>query len=395
MIGGRHRDHDRVTHQMQTRNAASSSFFEREAEPLARICLEMSIRFERGGRLVAFGSGSGSSDAQHIAVEFVHPVLVGKRALPALDVSAGYREWVSANLRREDIVIGFGPPQGDVQVDQVLKSAKTRGALCLALPGADGDYCMTAPSEDPFIHQELVETLYHALWETVHVFFERQALGQDAGAAAFLYPFLAQEQQSSDTIIHEVAASIRSKAGLVERLRMQVATEQAEAIAAAALAIRERIDRGGVVLSFGNGGSATDATDLALDLVASPKGYASVPAISLAADAATLTALANDIGTEAIFVRQLIAHGRARDVAVAISTSGGSSNIIAALIEARARGLLTVALLGYDGGEVARRGLADHILIVPSDQIPRVQEVQASIYHVVLDLLDVSSRADD
>jgi D-sedoheptulose 7-phosphate isomerase len=342
---------------------------------------------------LAFGSGSYASDAQHIAVEFVHPVLVGKRALPALDVSSGYRERVPAILRPEDIVIGIGPPHGDVTIQHVLENAAARGALCLALPGGHGDYFMTPPADDPFIHQEIVETLYHTLWETVHVFFERQALGQDAGAAAFLYPFLANEQESTDTTIQEVAASIRSKAACVERLRMHVATRQGDAIAAAAVTIRARIDRGGTVLCFGNGGSATDAIDLAMDLVASPKGYESVPAISLASDPATLTAIANDIGPDAIFVRQLIAHARAEDVAVAISTSGGSSSIVAGLVEARARGLLTVALLGYDGGEVARRGLADHVLVVPSDQIPRVQEVQASMYHVLLDMLDATRRA--
>jgi D-sedoheptulose 7-phosphate isomerase len=106
-------------------------------------------------------------------------------------------------------------------------------------------------------------------------------------------------------------------------------------------------------------------------------------------DAATLTALANDIGTDAIFLRQLIAHGRPQDIAVAISTSGGSANVIAALADARARGLLTIGLLGYDGGEILRRRLVDHAIVVPSDQIPRVQEAQASVYHVLLDLLDV------
>ncbi len=77
---------------------------------------------------------------------------------------------------------------------------------------------------------------------------------------------------------------------------------------------------------------------------------------------------------------------------MAISTSGGSRNVIAALAEARKRGLLTVALLGYDGGEIGRRGLADHCVVVGSDYIPRIQEVQASIYHIVRELLDASGR---
>jgi len=100
--------------------------------------------------------------------------------------------------------------------------------------------------------------------------------------------------------------------------------------------------------------------------------------------------VANDIGRDAIFLRQLIAHGRPGDVAVAISTSGGSANLIAALEEARRRGMLTVALLGYDGGEIGRRQLADVPLVVQCDYIPRIQEVQASIYHALIDALHES-----
>ena len=91
--------------------------------------------------------------------------------------------------------------------------------------------------------------------------------------------------------------------------------------------------------------------------------------------------LANDVGREFIFLRQLIAHVRERDVVIALSTSGGSLNVIAALEEARKRGNLTIALLGYDGGEIFRRRLADHAIVVRSDYIPRVQEAQATIYH--------------
>jgi D-sedoheptulose 7-phosphate isomerase len=149
------------------------------------------------------------------------------------------------------------------------------------------------------------------------------------------------------------------------------------------MAMRERIDRGGKLIIFGNGGSATDANDWAIDCVAPPPGLRPVPAVSLSLEPANITAIANDVGVDVIFVRQLIAHARAGDVAVAISTSGGSRNVIAALEEARKRGLMTVALLGYDGGEIKRRGLANHVIVVESDYIPRMQEVQASIYHTI------------
>jgi D-sedoheptulose 7-phosphate isomerase len=113
-----------------------------------------------------------------------------------------------------------------------------------------------------------------------------------------------------------------------------------------------------------------------------------VPAISLSVEPANITAIANDIGTEAVFARQLIAHARPEDVAVAFSTSGGSRNILSALAEARGRGMLTVAILGYDGGRILSEGLADHAVVVRSDYIPRIQEVQASIYHTMRVLLD-------
>src|SRR4029078_3757991 len=112
-------------------------------------------------------------------------------------------------------------------------------------------------------------------------------------------------------------------------------------------------------------------------------GASVIPALSLSMEPASMSAIANDIGTDAIFLRQLIAHGRPGDVAVAISTSGGSANVIAALEEAEKRGMLTLALLGYDGGEIVRRGLADLPIVVHCDYIPRIQEVQASIYHIM------------
>jgi D-sedoheptulose 7-phosphate isomerase len=154
------------------------------------------------------------------------------------------------------------------------------------------------------------------------------------------------------------------------------------------MAMTERIQRGGKLIIFGNGGSATDANDWALDCVMPPAGYRPIPAISLAMEPANISAIANDVGTELIFLRQLIAQAHMNDVVVAISTSGGSRNIVMALEEARKRGMLTVALLGYDGGEIVRRGLADFALIVRSDYIPRIQEVQASIYHTLRDAME-------
>lgn len=377
-----------IAQRLLARNQVLESFFAAEALRLAETCREMSERFLRGGRLLAFGRGPYATDAQHVSVEFVHPVIVGKRALPALDLSLAFAPWLKTLVQAEDMVMGFGPPGGDPEVLAALEEAGRRHAMTFALPGVVGSYFAAATAQDPFIHQELIEVLYHTLWETVHVFFEHRELGHDVGAAGFLYPFLGKEKQTTFDVVAEVAASIRMKVQEDARLRALVAEEEAEKIAAAAMAIRERTAGGGKLIIFGNGGSATDANDWAIDCVMPPAGYSPVPAVSLSMEPANLSAIANDVGTELIFQRQLIAQARPHDVAIAISTSGGSNNIVMALEEARKRNLLTVALLGYDGGEIARRGLADIPLIVPSDYIPRIQEVQASIYHLIRELLE-------
>jgi D-sedoheptulose 7-phosphate isomerase len=370
------------------RNQLCEEFFAREAPRLAQASREMSDRFLRGGRLLAFGCGPYATDAQHVSVEFVHPVIVGKRALPALDLSIAFRPWLEAILCGDDMAMGFGPPEGDPEVWAALDLARTRQAMTFALPGLEGDYAVAAHTPHPFMHQEMIEMLYHVLWETVHVFFEHRELGLDTGDAGFLYPFLGQQKQQTDDVLAEVAQSIRLKVQDDAGLRVQVAGEQAEVIGATAEAMRECVTRGGKLILFGNGGSATDANDWALDCVCPPAGYRPIPAVSLALEPANITAVANDIGTDAIFLRQLIAQARPNDLAVGISTSGGSRNIVMALEEARKRKLTTVALLGYDGGEILRRGLADFPIVVRSDYIPRIQEVQASVYHILREALE-------
>jgi len=378
----------RVEQRLLQRNELFEAFFAREARRLAEACREMSDRFLAGGRLLAFGRGPYATDAQHVSVEFVHPVIVGKRALPALDLSLLFGPWLEALVRPEDMVMGFGPPEGDPEVAAALAAARGRRAMTFALPGREGSYAVEAATDDPFMHQELVEILYHTLWETVHVFFEHRELGHEVGDAGFLYPFLGRGKQDAADLVGEVAASIRMKVADDAALRTRVAEEEADAIGEAVLALHERLAQGGKLILFGNGGSATDANDWTIDCVAPPAGWRPVPAVSLSLEPANISAIANDVGTDVIFLRQLIAQARPGDVAIAISTSGGSRNVIAALEEARKRDLLTVALLGYDGGEIVRRGLADVAVVVRSDYIPRIQEVQASIYHVIRESLE-------
>ena len=382
-----------VREAIDRRNAAADAFFEREARPLAEACRKLAERFDRGGRLLTFGRGPYATDAQHISVEFVHPVIVGKRALPAMDLSLAFERWVEAVLSPDDAVMGFGPPEGDPAVTAVLERAQARGALTFAFPGENADYAVSSPSEDAHIHQELFELLGHTLYESVHVFFERREMGHDAGAAGFLYPFLGgSEQEKPDALIDEVAESIRAKARDARVLREQVAL-QSDDVARAVATMSAELQAGGKLILFGNGGSATDATDFALDCVMPQGDVPPIPAVSLALEPAIVTAIANDVGTEVIFLRQLIAQARPHDVAVALSTSGGSQNVIAALEQARKHKMATIALLGYDGGEVARRNLADVVLVVRNDYVPRIQEAQGTIYHLIREAL-ASVRVD-
>ena len=194
----------------------------------------MSERFLRGGRLLAFGRGPYATDAQHVSVEFVHPVIVGKRALPALDLSLAFEPWLKTLVQPDDIVMGFGPPEGDPEVWAALDAARQRHAMTFALPGVEGSYFCNPATHDPFIHQELIEILYHTLWETVHVFFEHRELGHDVGEAGFLYPFLGKEKQETFDVVAQVAASIQMKVHDDALLRAQVAQEESEKIGNAA-----------------------------------------------------------------------------------------------------------------------------------------------------------------
>jgi D-sedoheptulose 7-phosphate isomerase len=234
------------------------------------------------------------------------------------------------------------------------------------------------------------------LWELVHVFFEHRGLlsgraggtVHDSGASAFLYPFLAEAEDDLDAVLADVRASVHAKAAEVTGLRAQTLRECGQTIVAAARALRASLDAGGCVLALGNGGSATDAMDLVADLREPPGGLPARRALDLTADPAILTAIANDVGHEAVFARQVIAYGRPRDVVVALSTSGGSANVLSALAEARRRGLTTIALVGYDGGRIAAERLADYVIISRSQHIPRIQEAQATVLHALRVLLE-------
>ncbi len=201
------------------RNGITEDFFSREALRLAEACRLMAERFLNGGRLLAFRARPLRYRCAACFRRVCSSVIVGKRALPALDISMLFRPWLETILHPEDIVMGFGPPEGDDEVRSAIDFAGAQQALTFALPGATGSYAVETFTEDPFIHQEMIEILYHTLWESVHVFLEHRELGNDVGASGFLYPFLGQEKQEFGRLISEVAASIQMKVQDDSRLR--------------------------------------------------------------------------------------------------------------------------------------------------------------------------------
>jgi D-sedoheptulose 7-phosphate isomerase len=385
---------------------AGERFFGAEADRIARLCHRMAERFARGGRLVAFGrGGSARSDVRHVAVEFVHPVIVGKRALPAIGLSGEggpLPAQVELVTEPDDIAIAFGAEEGDAQTAAALEVARRKGCLTVAFSPAGSEWDFDPPAEDPFVRQELAETLYHVLWELGHVFFEHRGLLQgrearrthDTGASSFLYPFLGEREHDLEAVLDDVRGSVAMKSAEVAALRAQTLTDGAETLAGAARILRAAFDAGGKLLALGNGGSATDAMDAVADFRLPPRGgWPPRPALDLTEDPAILTAIANDIGVEAIFARQIIAYGRPGDVVLTLSTSGNSANVIAALAEARRRGVATIALVGYGGGRIHAEGLADHVVVTRSEHIPRIQEAQASAYHVLRELVEREDAA--
>lgn len=189
---------DIVTTHFATSATLPQRFFEENADRIARVCWDMARRFHQGGRLLAFGNGAWASDAQHISVEFVHPVIVGKRALPAVALTNDsallntqshdghgppFTRQLRALARPADIAAGISGDGRDANVLEALSAAREMGLMTLGLCGGDGgqmagaglDYCFVAPG-DPLHTQEIHETLYHVLWELVHVYFEHEGL---------------------------------------------------------------------------------------------------------------------------------------------------------------------------------------------------------------------------
>jgi D-sedoheptulose 7-phosphate isomerase len=390
------------------------------AEDLAAASLAMAQRFAPGATLWC-AAPSWEPHAHHMAVEFVHPVIVGKRALPAFALTGSdLVPRAEVAVRTGDILIAVAGGR-DEDVADLMRRAPAWGAASAWIgsgprpPAGAADHVLWIDDPDPMapVTGRFV-LLYHLLWELTHVCFEHPGLltepaegtgqPQPAGkrepqATAFLYPFLDADERDAGPLLAELATSARAKAAESAALQQATLAASADQVAACGAAMAERFAAGGRLYAFGNGGSSTDCATFATLFASPPAGAPTgspanppagappanrgLPALNLAADQAVVTALGNDVGFDLVFSRQIIAHAAARDIAVAFSTSGNSRDLMAALREAHGRGLLTVGLAGYDGGQMAASGDVDYCFVVRSQSIHRIQESQALLgYHL-------------
>ncbi|GIH93537.1 SIS domain-containing protein [Planobispora siamensis] len=197
-----------------------------------------------------------------------------------------------------------------------------------------------------------------------------------------LYPFLSSgDSATAADVLEEVCRSTEAKVRETAELRALVLEREGRRLPECADRMAERFAAGGRLLAFGNGGSSTDAQDLAALFLGSGRG-----ALCLTNDIAAVTALSNDVGFDVVFSRQIAAFGRPRDIAVGLSTSGNSANLLRAFEEADRRGMLTVGLAGYDGGRMAEIDAMDYLFTVPSPSVHRIQEAQTTLYHALWEL---------
>jgi len=199
-----------------------------------------------------------------------------------------------------------------------------------------------------------------------------------ADGTDFLYPFIEGDERDAGALLVDLAASVDAKVAAADALRETTFARLGTNVSVTARSMADRFRRGARLFTFGNGGSATDARSLA-SLFGRPPAGRPLPARCVADDPAVLTALANDVGFELVFTRQLIAHAGPDDIAVGISTSGNSRNLLSAFEHAARDGLLTLGLAGYDGGEMRASGALDACFVVESDSVHRIQEVQAAL----------------
>ncbi len=208
----------------------------------------------------------------------------------------------------------------------------------------------------------------------------------EAGSMESLYPFLYAGRTDEAAVLEQVRQSTAAKAREILELRQAVLDRDGARLMACASEMAARFAGGGRLLAFGNGGSATDAQQIAT-LFLHPGGeLRPLPALSLASDNSVITALSNDVGVDVVFARQIGAFGRKIDIAVGLSTSGNSENLLRAFDEAARRGMLTIGIAGYRGGKMAELDTIDYLFVAPSASVHRIQEAQTTVYHAVWEL---------
>jgi D-sedoheptulose 7-phosphate isomerase len=205
-------------------------------------------------------------------------------------------------------------------------------------------------------------------------------------ATNFLYPFIDSSEKDVDGLLDELVKSVRAKASESKQVRRDAVRSAEAQLASIACEMVMRFAQGAALFLFGNGGSASDAivaTSLFVPIVRkiafihASGGSARVSCLS--GDSAVVSALGNDIGMDHIFARQIMACAKPSDIAMGFSTSGNSKNVIRAFEEAKKKGMLTIGLAGYEGGEMSRCGWLDHCLVVRSQSVHRIQEGQAAL----------------
>lgn len=201
-----------------------------------------------------------------------------------------------------------------------------------------------------------------------------------------LYPSLYAGNRDVPRLRADLRRSTRDKSLEIVALREQVATSMGAPLQSCAEAMAARFERGGRLYTFGNGGSSSDAQAVA-QLFCAPAHGRALPAVALTNDVAVVTALANDVGFDVVFARQLAAFGRPGDIALGLSTSGGSANVLRGFEQASALGMLTVGLAGYDGGAMADCRGIEHLFVMPSSSVHRIQEAQTTVYDVLWELV--------
>jgi D-sedoheptulose 7-phosphate isomerase len=274
-----------------------------DATTVALACRDMAARFQAGGRLLVFGTGGGATDAEHIAVEFVHPVIVGKRALPALSLASdsatltgiafdrGPDEIFSHQIltlgRPGDIALGLSGTTDAAAVTRGMAAAREAGMLTVALSGGGGaqvgdeklaDHCFAIASDDEHVVKEGHVTTYHLLWELVHVFFDTPGGDSPApGGVESLYPFLCGGAHDASEVLDSVAASPITKVGEVVELRAEVGERLAAPLALCARQMAVAFADGATLWAFGNGGSSTDAQDVVHTFLDPAAGHRPLP----------------------------------------------------------------------------------------------------------------------